>query len=1075
MRFTALLLACAIASHAFAASGDLDPTLLGGRVQTDFDGWFDQAQAAVVLPDGKIVAAGLVRRKIGETTSGIPLFRAELGLVRYTATGVVDDTFGDEGVVRTDFGQDVDVRVLLRDPADGDLIAVGNTPSFPQQVVFARYATNGTPDASVGGGTGRAVTAVPGFAYAGYVRADGKIVVGGSGRNTSGFDAFLLARFLADGTPDPGFDGDGFLISNQGAAVRGMVEEPDGDIVAGGWGQSGSNNGFRNFVAARFTAAGVVDAGFGPDATGRVVIDFFNASGGDEGRALARRADGTLVIGGFAYEGAGFAAQRHFALARLDANGVLDGTFGGGTGKVATDVVGDGIVRNLLVQSSGAVVAVGETGAGLEVTAIASDKPELTLARYDAAGMLDATFGDDGTITHRLRATEAPRAAVLQPDDKPVVVGRVREDWHVLRLTATGQADSTFGSGGRVLVQGDEFLHASGGALQDDGKILVAGSGLCREDCAVFNYQSRMALTRHLPDGRLDESFGDLGLAMPAFTSTSSQVAVAAVVLPDDTILAGGTSRTAVFGEDDDFAVAHLGEDGTPDAAYGTDGLATADFAGGDDVAIAMTVQTDGKAIVVGEVPQGNGIVFGVARFTTGGQPDPSFGGDGTITTDLPGVIDRAQSVLVQPDGTIIVVGTSYDDASGVVALVRYTSTGTPDPGFGTNGVVLTPLTANFDGGADVIRRSDGRLVVSGWVDFGGDEDFVVLRYLASGTLDGTFGVGGVARTDPFGFHRDDEAITLTEAPDGKLVLVGDTVHATDDFVVARFSAGGLLDTAFGAGGHMLVDLFETADYDPRSALLQPDGRLVGIGTTDGMGFFRMEMAGGPQATFPPPPPSTTTSTTVPGGSTTTTTTTIPGGSTSTTTTVPGGTTTTTTLPGTAEICGNCADDDGDGDVDYDDAQCCAATGTLALRKAQLKPGAAGTKLKLTAQLGDAAFSTVDPTAADLYVRLAGGNGSTILCTRIPATSVKRKKKGFQFADKGGSVASGISSVKGKLLKTQALQLVIQGKRARTGTPEAGFIALTLAYDAGGGDSGQCAGAVQRFRTIGKNKGVRYP
>ncbi len=1072
MRIAALLLACAIATHAFAASGDLDPTLLGGRVQTDFDGWFDQAQAVVVQPDGAIVAAGLVRRKIGETGGGIPLFRAELGLVRYTATGAIDETFGDEGIVRTDFGEDVDVRVLLRDPADGDLIAVGNTPSFPRKVVFARYAANGTADTSVGGGTGRVVTAVPGFAYAGYVRADGTIMIGGSGLNLSGFDAFLLARFLANGTPDPAFDGDGFLISSQGAAIRGMFEEPDGDVVVGGWVQSGSMNGFRNVVVARFTAAGAVDNGFGPSGTGRTVIDYFNSE--DEGRALTRLADGRLVVAGFAIQGSGVSAQKHFALAWLDANGVLDPAVAGGTGKVTTDVVGDGIVRNLLVQSAG-VVAVGETGSGLEVTALASDAPELTLVRYGATGSIDAAFGDDGTITHRLRATEAPRAAVLQPDEKPVVVGRVREDWHVLRLTPTGQADTTFGSGGRVLIQGDEFLQASGGALQDDGKILVAGSGLCRVDCAVFQFQQRMALTRHLPDGRLDAQFGELGLAMPTFTSASSQVAMGAVVLPDDTILAGGTSRAAVFGEDDDFAVAHLGADGTPDAAYGTGGLALADFAGGDDVAVGMTVQPDGKAILVGEVPQGNGIVFGVARFTTAGQPDPTFGGDGTVTTDLPGVIDRAQSVIVQPDGTIVVVGTSYDDQSGVVALVRYTSTGTPDPAFGTNGIVLTPVTANFDGGADVIRRGDGTLVVSGWVDFGGDEDFLLLRYLENGTLDGSFGTGGITRTDPFGFHRTDEAITLTEAPDGRLLVIGDTVHATDDFVVARFSAGGVLDTAFGAGGHMLVDLFSTPDYDPRAALLQPDGRLVGIGTTDGMGFFRMEMAGGPQATFPPTPPSTTTSTTVPGGSTTTTTTTVPGGTTTTTTTtVPGGTTTTTTtLPASAEICGNCVDDDGDGDVDYDDAQCCAATGALSVRKAQLKPGTAGTKLKLTAQLGGAGFATVDPTGADLYVRLAAGDGTTLLCTRIPAASVKRKKKGFQFADKGGSVASGISSVKGKLLKTQQLQLVIQGKRARTGTPAAGAIGLTLAYDAGA--RGQCASAVQTFRTIGKNKGVRYP
>jgi uncharacterized delta-60 repeat protein len=260
-------------------------------VRTDFDGFFDQAHAAVVLPDGKIVAAGLARRQIGSTGGGLPIFRAEVALARYTAAGVLDASFGNGGVVRTDFGQDVDVRVLLRDPADGDLIAVGNTPSFPQMLVVARYDADGTPDASVGGGTGRLVTSVSGIAYTGLVLPDGKLMIGGSGRNASGFEAFLLARLHPDGTPDDGFDGDGVLVSNQGAGIRGMLREADGDLVVAGWRQDGNLGGFINFVAARFTATGAIDTTFGGAGTGRISIDFFNVSGGDQGRALARLPD----------------------------------------------------------------------------------------------------------------------------------------------------------------------------------------------------------------------------------------------------------------------------------------------------------------------------------------------------------------------------------------------------------------------------------------------------------------------------------------------------------------------------------------------------------------------------------------------------------------------------------------------------------------------------------------------------------------------------------------------------------------------------------------------------------------
>ncbi|HEV7732724.1 MAG TPA: hypothetical protein VGR62_11205 [Candidatus Binatia bacterium] len=1070
---------CLTVTTAFAASGDLDPTLLGGRVRTDFDGWFDQAQAVVVQPDGTIVAAGLVRRQIGSTGGGIPLFRAELGLVRYTAAGALDDDFGTDGIVRTDFGEDVDVRVLLRDPADGDLIAVGNTPSFPQKVVMARYTASGTPDPSVGGGTGHVVTTIPGLAYAGLVRADGRIVVGGGGRDGSGFDAFLLARLNANGTPDDTFDGDGFLISNQGAAIRGMLPAAGDAIVVGGWIQSGGASGFRNFVAARFTEAGAVDTTFGGTGSGRVVVDFFNASLGDEGRAIARMADGTLVVGGFAFQG----SDRHFALAFLDANGALDLDFGGGTGKVTTPVTNEGIIRDLVVQSSGGVLAIGETGTGLEVTALASDHPELTLARYDGVtGALDPTFGDDGTITHRLRGTESPRAATLQSDDEPIVVGRASEDWYVLRLTPTGQADPTFGSGGRVLVQTTEAFQSYGGLLQPDGKIVLAGRGLCQANCVGF-LQSQMALTRHLPDGRLDPTFGALGLAMPQLGL--NQVAVAVARQADGSIVAGGTSRAGNFGVDD-FAVLRLSDTGAPDAGFGTGGLATLDFFGGHDVVVSMVLQPgDVKPVLVGEVVSAGKTVFGVARFTTSGVPDPAFGTGGKVTTDLPGADDVAQGVVVQPDGKIVVVGYTGNETSSVLALVRYLHDGMPDASFGTNGIVLTPVTARADGASDVIRNADGTLVVSGWVDFGGDEDFAVLRYLENGTLDPDFATAGIARTDLFGFHGPDEAITLTTQLDGKLILLGDTrLYDSDDFAVARFSADGDLDTAFGAGGHMLVDLFHSDDFDPRSALIQPDGRLVGVGSTGGMGFFRMETAGGPQPTFPPTPTSTTTSTTLAGGSTTTTsttlpggttTTTLPGGSTTTTSTVPGGSTTTTTLPAAAEICGNCVDDDGNGRVDYDDPACCAGTGTLQVRKAQLRPGTSGGKLSLSTSLAGAGFPTVDPTAADLFVHLAGGDGATILCARVPASAFKRKKKLFVFADKSGAVAAGISGVKVKLLKTQQLQVVATGKRARFGAVMAGPMRLTLAFDDADSAPGQCATATPSFRAIGKNKGVRFP
>jgi uncharacterized delta-60 repeat protein len=693
----AALLACGAPEPGETASGDLDAGLLGGRAHTDFDGWFDQAENVLVQPDGKIVAGGLARRKTGQTPGGTPLFRAELALVRYTATGALDDTFGDHGRVRTDFGEDVDVRTLARDPSNGDLIAVGNTPLFPQKLVFARYHADGTPDAAVGGGTGRVITDVPGFAFASYVDG-GKVVVGGQATT---LDDFLIARFGADGTPDPTFDGDGFVVSSLGGAVRGLVPAAGGRIVAAGWVQGGSLGGFRNFAVARFLETGAPDLVFGPSGTGETSIDFFNAAGGDEARAIARMGNGALAVGGFAFEGSGQAADRHFALAMLTEDGMPVGSFGG-TGKVTTPLPEAAIVRQVFPQTSGKIVVVGETGLGIDTAQLGSTRPNIALARYETNGTLDPTFGDDGTIVHRLRGAEMPRAATIQADDKPIVAGRFREDWLVLRLTPTGQADSTFGRGGRVLIDDPSMITSFGGALQSDGKMLVAGRGFCPSDC-TFLFQNHMAVTRHLSDGRLDPTFGDLGFALPRFAG--NQVANAVAEQADHAIVAAGAAAETLF-SDDDFALVRLTAAGAPDVGFGSMGLATVDFFGGHDRVRALAVQpADQKLVVGGSVETGGKTVFGLVRFLPGGTLDPNFGVGGKVTTDLPGQDDQVLALLVQADAKIVAVGETSGSTSGTIALVRYLGDGTPDPGFGTNGVVTTPVTTHLDGGGAVLRQ----------------------------------------------------------------------------------------------------------------------------------------------------------------------------------------------------------------------------------------------------------------------------------------------------------------------------------------------------------------------------------
>jgi hypothetical protein len=149
----------------------------------------------------------------------------------------------------------------------------------------------------------------------------------------------------------------------------------------------------------------------------------------------------------------------------------------------------------------------------------------------------------------------------------------------------------------------------------------------------------------------------------------------------------------------------------------------------------------------------------------------------------------------------------------------------------------------------------------------------------------------------------------------------------------------------------------------------------------------------------------------------------------------------------------------------------------MELKKAQLRGSPSGGKLSLTAFLAGGGFPEVDATASDLHLQIATGDGTTLFCGRVPAARFVRKKKLVRFVDKTGTVAgaAGLSKATVKRQKDQRLQVALQGKRAQLAAAAAGPIRATLAFADADGGPGRCGGAVQAFRPLGKNKGVRFP
>jgi uncharacterized delta-60 repeat protein len=285
---------------------------------------------------------------------------------------------------------------------------------------------------------------------------------------------------------------------------------------------------------------------------------------------------------------------------------------------------------------------------------------------------------------------------------------------------------------------------------------------------------------------------------------------------------------------------------GDLDASFGVGGKAMIDFHQSTDIAEGVALQPDGKLVIVGQTYINNDYSeedFAVLRLLPDGTPDPTFGVNGRVTTDFPGLAATASSVVVQPDGRIVVAGGAFPLFTflGDFVLVRYETDGSLDTSFGTGGIVTTSFPGQGSYAFDLALQPDGKLVAAGtdFVNFSSQQssntDFAVARYNPDGSLDATFGSGGKVTTD-FELGNDDVFSILVQ-PDGKLVAVGAATSQVTfyDFAAARYLPDGALDTSFGTGGKVHTDFDNPDDTEfdrAQSAALQPDGKIVAAGFT---------------------------------------------------------------------------------------------------------------------------------------------------------------------------------------------------------------------------------------------------
>jgi uncharacterized delta-60 repeat protein len=646
--------------------------------------YLGSAEGVAIQPDGKIVVVGTAAR--GDAR--------QLIVMRLNADGSQDGTFGKSGI------EDIPAGVL----SEGSGIALVTNGTTTTNIIVTGYGAPGMSAFSLVvarlkgsdgafdttfGGTG-VVYALPnqfGYAAPVVVQSDGKIVVGGSLYSATA-QQFVLLRFGTDGSLDTSFDSDGMMTIpfNDFCQLNSIALQADGKVVAAGVTWNGAP-AYSGFALARVGTDGKLDPTFNQTGT----YNFDVGVTYDQALGITIDANQKILVVGSTQTG----KDVDFATVRLGSDGAFDGAFGTG-GKVFTPIgTGDDEITASALQSDGSLIVAGYAYDGTST--------ELMLAKVTAAGALDPTFGKNGVVLSTVMASAT--AMAVQDDGKIVVTG---PNFLLARFLPNGDLDTAFGTNSGHLM----LMHNGTAIAIQGGKIFVTG-----DTFGVDIYDA-------------NANGASLGYYGSAYSGIPSRGYAYAITLDanNELVIAGRVSAQNTTSSLFDLGLGRFTQAGDTDPSFGTSGLEQL-HVNGSNYARAVAVGTDGK-IVVGGYSDSNSGDFVVARFTKDGKPDPSFHDTGTVSLDLDGY-DALNAVVVQPDGKIVAAGSAYaTHTPSKLAMVRYATDGTLDPTFATTGISLTPLGTGIAGAQTLVRRPDGRLVLSGFMtSTRHDQDAVVVQY----------------------------------------------------------------------------------------------------------------------------------------------------------------------------------------------------------------------------------------------------------------------------------------------------------------------------------------------------------
>lgn len=393
----------------------------------------------------------------------------------------------------------------------------------------------------------------------------------------------------------------------------------------------------------------------------------------------------------------------------------------------------------------------------------------------------------------------------------------------------SGEPDPTFGTNGKVITgMGSNSNFANAVALQPDGKIIVGGTYISSHGDNDF------ALMRYNANGSADASFSSDGKTVTAFGNSNNNYIHWLYILPNGKILAYGSTGTQSLTPKS--AIVRYNSNGSIDTSFGTEGKIISDLFPYNTIGNKLAIQPDGKLVITSiKLYSGDANYYlAVERYTENGQPDLTFGSNGLATASFGTGRSIPFSILVQPDGKILVSATYYQSSVINMGLMRFNADGTLDTGFDGDGKVTTSFGAGTGSeGMQAYVTNTGKIILAGSVTTATVRNFGVVQYNANGSIDTTFDGDGKA-TAALPNELDYSLINnITWQADGKFLVVfrnTDYASSASDFVLRRYNSNITPDTGFGTNGRLQATI-DTGLNEAKMAAVTTNGDILVAGS----------------------------------------------------------------------------------------------------------------------------------------------------------------------------------------------------------------------------------------------------